>query len=279
LATPSGAAIITQTCDIVLSKTDTLIVAAIAKLDPQEAAEAIAGARPRFVHLSKLDGQFADLDHLATFQKSDLIGIATWDGLPPGDLQAERKFALAVGRRFSRYAFPDEIVPWTEDLRRLMLRASRRVNSPLHPIASLIREFRLQAVSWTDFPTDITLHVIVIPGELPDVGDDPPDASQEVKAFLSVERSASEIAERLAPRSGPRPEGDDRQVLWNAFGDAVASMCFRTTPSEPPARGAVRSIEGIVSSSSEFTMAQWEASERLDLAHLSEPTPLDDSDE
>jgi hypothetical protein len=279
--TPHGVALISQTCDVVLPKTTTVTVAAVVQLPDGEARQARTGARPRYISLpARGDSVFADLDHVATVAKSDLHGVDLIEGLPEGDLPAERKFAFSVGRRYSRYPFPDEIVPWLEPLRSSVLNADHKVNSPLHPAIAKIQELRLQASSWDTFPTDLTLHVLVEADELPEVGDDLPQPTADIRNFLSVPRNPGEVAGRLFPPTGERPEGDDRLVLWNALGDAFARLCKISDADIarfPSAEHTVRSVDALVSSDDDFTLAQLRRSERLDLAHLSPPTPHSDS--
>src|SRR5687767_4743179 len=62
---PLGAALISQTCDVVLPNRPNVVVAAVAQLNRQDSREARAGKRPRYVHLPAAgDDTFADLEYI-----------------------------------------------------------------------------------------------------------------------------------------------------------------------------------------------------------------------
>ena len=269
-ATPHGVAIISQTCDILLDKVTTVVVAAIQPLQEQTAKEARLGARPRYVHLPALgDLHFADLDHIATIEKNKLVGTRATDGVPRDDFAEERRFAWSVGRRFSRFAVPDELVPWFEPLRRLA--SGAKVGSALSSVFDLVEQLRVQATSWTSFPCDLTLHVIVKDTELGEFEDEEP--SDPIRNYFSVARSPAEIASKLLPTGGPRPTGADRDFLWNKFADSLAKACVPGAKfvRENPGWVGARSVDALISVDHEFTLAQMKQSETLDLAHLSAP--------
>ena len=105
---PSGkAVIITQTCDVVQDKYRYVHLAPIVQLPELEASNAREGKRSQYVHVPTLGADyFGDLTQVATFEK-ELIARAV---RAPGVITDEeiRNFGRAVGRRFSRFAFPDE---------------------------------------------------------------------------------------------------------------------------------------------------------------------------
>jgi len=277
--TPFGVAIISQTCDIVQPKSSAVVVGAIVDLDPVVAKEARSGARPRYAHLPALgDSKFVDLDHLATIHKTRILELSAREGISQSDDTGQRAFSHAVGRRFSRYAFPDEVVPWLSPLRSVVQGTASKPNSPLALAIASVEELRVQSTGWASKSQDLTLHVIVNALELPELGDEPAVPSKELLSQFNVPRTPKEIAAFLFPAKGPRPVGDDRQFLWAEFGDALADQCKakeRDLQATPSARDAVRSVESIVSSEDDFTLGQFRKSERLDLAHLSLPRPHD----
>lgn len=275
--TPHGAVIISQTCDVVQRKTTAIVVATVRRLDEATARGAREGARPRFVHLPALGPDlFADLDHVATIQKTALMQYEFSDGL--SDEVEQRKFAQLVGRRFSRHAFPDEISPWLTPMQSIVAKSVLRGEEALASAIGEIEELRVEAASWSSLPTDLTLHVVVHAGELPAPSDELPEPSDEVRNWLATQRSYKEVARKLFPEFGPRPSGDDRQVLWDAFGDALARTCKPSNSDKrniPGCENAVTSVDALISSDDEFTLAMLRRSERLDLAHLSVPDPHD----
>lgn len=214
---------------------------------------------------------------MATIHKTQVIPHAVVGGA--SDDMGQRRFAQAVGRRFSRHAFPDEIVPWLTPLRSLVERNFKKEDDALRAVFDEIDQFRIESSSWSTFPAELTLHVIVRAGELPRVGDDPPLPSADLVDWLNIKRSVAEIAGRLFPKVRARPQGDDRQILWGALGDALIEMCKparRDVKKDPSVLDHVRSREAIVGNDEELTLAQFRHSERLDLSHLSEPQPHED---
>ncbi|WP_369961276.1 hypothetical protein [Leifsonia sp. EB34] len=258
-------------------KTTAVLVATVRRLDEATSRGAREGARPRFVHLPGIGPDFfADLDHVATIQKTALVQYEFSDGL--SDELGQRKFAQLVGRRFSRHAFPDEISPWLTPLQSVVAKSVLRGEESLAAAMEEIEELRVEASSWVSFPMDLTLHVVVHAGELPAPSDELPEPSDGIRSWLATTRSYKEIARKLFPEYGSRPTGDDRQVLWDAFGDALARTCKPSNADKrniPGCENAVASIEAMISSDDEFTLAMLRRSERLDLAHLSVPDPAD----
>ncbi|MEN2742906.1 hypothetical protein ABCS02_34475 [Microbacterium sp. X-17] len=269
--------IISQTCDVVQRKTTAVVVATVRRLDEPTSRGAREGARPRFVHLPALGPDlFADLDHVATIQKTALVQYEFSDGL--SDELEQRKFAQLVGRRFSRHAFPDEISPWLTPLQGIVARSVLRGEDALASAMEEIEELRVEATTWSSLPTDLTLHIVVRAGELPPPSEELPEPSDQIRTWLATARSYKEIARKLFPEYGHRPSGDDRQVLWDAFGDALARTCKPSNSDKrniPGCETAVSSIDAMISSDDEFTLAMLRRSERLDLAHLSVPDPHD----
>lgn len=105
-----GVVLITQTCDIVRDcrTRPFVIVAPLVTLKNPAASEALRGMRPRFVNVPALGPfVFADLDHLVTVEKSVLARLPR----TPGTTSDEeiRRFGLQVGRKMSRFAFPDDL--------------------------------------------------------------------------------------------------------------------------------------------------------------------------
>ncbi|CAN5166940.1 hypothetical protein BH09ACT5_BH09ACT5_03810 [soil metagenome] len=272
--TPHGVVIVSQTCDVVQPKIRTLVVAVVRKLSHEKAAEAANGSQPRYVPLPRLGvNYFADLDHIATIAKSEVMRLDVQQGLSDHVSEA-RKFSARVGRRYSRYAFPDVVAPWLSPLRSIV--SSRATaEDALKKAADLILELRVQPTSWDEVPVDLTLHVILAAGELPELFEELAVPSPEIAAHFNVPRKPKYIAELLFPADGERPTGDDRQYLWDQFGDALARLCVPSNRDRaiPGVSEAVRSVDALVASMDDFTLLQYRKSEQLDLAHLSYAEP------
>jgi len=108
--TTEGSVVLTQTCDIVRPclMRPFIDVAPLVEVDEGVAHEVERGHRPNYAIVSALRDQrlVADLDRVMTVEKSI---VATWTRTPGyvTDEQA-RKFALALGRKRVRFAFPDD---------------------------------------------------------------------------------------------------------------------------------------------------------------------------
>ncbi|MDQ2942903.1 MAG: hypothetical protein M3R21_04435, partial [Candidatus Dormibacteraeota bacterium] len=115
---------VSQTCDVlqVPEIRRFVSVAALVRLWGSAGSRARAGHQPRYVHLPGIGEEFfADLDLVATVPKRRL---ASWRRVPGvnGDREV-RELSRAVGRYYSRFAFPDALNP---AVRRLVQRLKDR---------------------------------------------------------------------------------------------------------------------------------------------------------
>jgi hypothetical protein len=271
---PFGSVVLSQTCDIVQSDRLTVQVAPLARLTGQRANEARIGRRPRYVPLPNADdGLFIDLESIATIHKNDLTGV----GHKPGVNSTEegRKLAQAVGRRFTRFPFPDELHPWLRPLERLLQRkADRPASAEGIALASVI-EIRIEAQeSWESRPYTLTVLVVVEQGTLPYGPEDDPEQPKILGDWLRGDdgrllRSPAQIAQRL----NDSHDASEKYFLWLALGEAWADQCRPESSEDDAVLAAVDSIDGEVVSADDFTMDRWWGSEALDLDHLSPPSP------
>jgi len=276
--TPDGVVILSQTCDLVLPHDRPNVVVAMAvRLDNDSAKLALKGRRPRWVPTSDAENAlFADLEFVATISKQDLEGTPVARTFGDDEWSEQRKFAARVARRFARLALPNEIVPWFRWLSDLVLGKAGKANSALGRAIEAISEFRVQASSWVTRGADVSLYVILGPGELPVLPDDPDDW-EPIPEYVNSLGSISEVAERLFPAKGERPSGAERDALWRRFADILRDRISPTGPgaTEPSVAQAIGSVDVAVVDETEFSMAQYRRSEQLDLSHLSAPLPLD----
>lgn len=283
--TPNGAAIISQTCDVVLSNRPNVLVAAVVELAPTEAVAARDGARPRYVHIPLFgDSYFVDLEYVASVEKSSIDELSCTSGVDGGSDGAIRTFALAVARRFGRFPFPDEVSAWLRPLRSAVEDKYDKPNSGLGLALGDISELRIEAVDWQHLPVDLTLHIITYAGVLPEIDDDesisaPPELDRWLRPAGKLIRSLGDIANRLYRyelAKGSILTSVEKYHLWLAFGEAFAERCGpRGADQEDPSIvAAVTSVAGNIASEDEFTLTQIRRSETLDLDHLSGPYPL-----
>lgn len=270
---PLGVVVVSQTCDVVQPHRPGIQVARRIQLPPGDAQEARDGKRPRFAHLPQVGEQdFADLDVIGTVAKACIATYARWPGVT-GPRQV-RRFAGGVARKFSRFAFPDDVTPWLRPLEELISSKARKENSPEGKVLRAVVELRVEdANDWTGSPYDLTLSVIVKPGTLPTFTDDEhPALPDQLNTWLyredgSLNRTPTEIAERLARTS----ESADIYWLWAALGEAWAAKC---RPKTGTADRAEVSVASEVVPADEFPLSRVRRTEILDLDHLSPPFPL-----
>jgi hypothetical protein len=274
--TPEGVAIISQTCDIVREGPPRLLVAPLVKLDGQIAAEARSGRRSQYVEVpSGGTDAFVDLDGVAALMKSNpILAQANRTLFADEDI---RRFSWAVGRRFSRFAFPDEIVPWFQPLTDVVKKKYSRPESAEGKLFNRVAQFRIEAAGgWTEPPYSLTLVIILEPGELPHLDDD--EIADVPTDILALQRP-DQIANSLIGETDPYR----RYWLWLRLGDAWAAMCYpmdkylksKSDSERRAVNAAVENglIEAEVLSADEYTLNRIQRSELLDLDYLS-PPPL-----
>jgi hypothetical protein len=275
--TPNGVVLISQTCDIVQShlQRPTVQVAKLIQLKGTMAQEAADGRRPRFAAVPNEGGSwFADLEVIGTIDKLALVRLSNRKGvLSENQL---RSFAEAVGRRFSRFPFPDEVTEQTDALVKEVQSKYRKETSPLGQVLQQVLQLRLQAhPRWDDPNAVVTLFVICNLGVLPTF-ENPPDVPPNLAQWLQLDaagvagRTPSEIAERLLAAS---PGSVEAWHLWDQLGRVWARRCSEAKPTG--GTGQAHEFHAEVLSADEFNLDRVRSSEVLDVDYLSPPTPTD----
>jgi hypothetical protein len=109
---PNGVVILSQTCDVVLPDRLTVVAAPLVRLSGDVLRQAVKGGRPRYVAVPAAGADtFADLDIIGTLDKNILARTPVTDGVGAADVDI-RRFGQRIARRFGRFAFPNEVVPW-----------------------------------------------------------------------------------------------------------------------------------------------------------------------
>jgi hypothetical protein len=274
---PNGAVVLSQTCDIVQRDRLTVQIAPLVPLSGSMANEARIRRRPQYVPLPNApENLFIDLERLTSVHKNDLVDITHEAGInSQGDA---RKLAQSIGRRFTRFPFPDNVHPWLRPLEEVLQTKADRPNSPEGIALQSVMEIRVEAKGkWEDPPPYVlTILFVVEPGILPyGPRDEVPEVPTGLSGWLrggsgALKRTASQIADRLNKASSAA----DRYYLWLALGEAWAAQCHpRPGASQAVMREVEGSIDGEVLSADELTMDRWWGSEALDLDHLSPPRP------
>lgn len=268
-------ALISQTCDIVLAKRPTLTVAPVTELDGQELLQAKKRDNPRFIALPELGNTaFVDLSHIESILKSETeSSFLPVDGIDLVSDVARRDFALAVGRWFSRFAFPDEVVPWLRPVLAVIRQKHDRPESALGQLLNRVVEFRVEAADWSERPLDLILHMVVPAGAVPQL-EEPPENPTLIARLRDADgnvRAPTAIAEILQSLTEP----EDLVLGWGALAESLGAICYpKDTEMTEQVKGAVRAVTGMLASDDEFSLANVRRSEILDLDYLSAPTPF-----
>ena len=147
-----GMVMLSQTCDVVRGCRDRpfVEVAPLIEMSRQEVEAIRRLRRPAFAYVPATAEAHlvADLDRTMTVEKSL---VARWTRKPGWKTDAElRDFALALARKRSRFAFPDDFVAAAHALqRRLVDKHDKETEEGAH--LRVLREIRVRAVpSWNE---------------------------------------------------------------------------------------------------------------------------------
>ncbi len=147
-----GFVVLTQTCDVIRSSIDRpeLEVSPLVTVTAEHLREIEKGYRPRHAYVPALapNGLVADLDRVMTIDKRV---AAAWPRTAGWTTDSEsRAFAMAIGRKRTRFAFPDDFVTHAKKLQARIADKHGRA-SPEGRALLALREIRvLAAPSWDD---------------------------------------------------------------------------------------------------------------------------------
>ncbi|MFE7076270.1 hypothetical protein ACFU96_39895 [Streptomyces sp. NPDC057620] len=280
--TPHGVVIVSQTCDVVQPTKEHIQVAPVVMLEQGLEKRAAKGGMPRYVSIPEAGPQaFADLDHLATVSKAHVALLSPQRGV--AGTSELRRFGMRVGRRFSRFAFPDTITPWLDPLKRTVLSKSGKTTSPLGLVLDeWVESLRLECTSQWDKgpPYQLNLLVIVKPGLLPVLGEDEVvTPTPELEQWLQddagmIKQKPAAIAQKLweLPSSADRSE---RLWLWEGFARSLVADCRPqgSVTDEVLTAVAEGEIDVEVATIRDVTYERILRSEEIDVEHLSPPLP------
>ena len=146
----AGFVVLTQCCDIRRCWRDRPLIA-VAPLVPVKSEDLRSiqqGHRPAYAYVPCVaDRMFvADLDRIMTVDKSV---VANWDRISGFRTDSERReFALAVARKHSRFAFPDDFSKFVDPLRIRLREKHNRISTEGETLQAL-RQIRVRAApSW-----------------------------------------------------------------------------------------------------------------------------------
>lgn len=180
-----GFVVLTQTCDVIRASKDrpVLEVSPLVPVDAQDLRMIAKHYRPRYAYVPALEskGLVADLDRVMTIEKGVVAG---WTRIPgcTSDHEA-RTFAMVIGRKRTRFAFPDD---FTRLARRLLDRFVDKHDrdSPEGRGLRALREIRVQAAPSWDAP-QVDLLFWFIRNDQDDTFDSP-DGSSLLDKWLAL---------------------------------------------------------------------------------------------
>ena len=263
-----GAVIISQSCDASLPVREHIQIAPVVRLEDQEdLREALSGKRTQYVALPRIGQEFfADLDGITTVVKTALLSSERACGVETD--QEIREFAFSLARRFGRFAYPDDVVECFKPLTDALRSKARKENTPLGKVLADVHSFRVQCGDWSKEPYALTLIVILEPASVTSDLDDIGDCPEEL-VRLGDKATGERISAYAAYLSSGGRDQTERYFGWQLLADAWAQRCEETATARG-LTGIVSSVTAQLTSTDEFPMSQYLATESLDLDYLSD---------
>lgn len=276
IPTPDGAVVISQTCDIAQATRHSVQVSPLRRLTGTLAKEAARENRPQYAPVWTADANFdsepigyADLEVVATWSKDRLARErqvpASWH-----TSRHTRRFGRAVGRRFSRFAWPDNIQPWVQPLLGVLQQRYNPETQAAGRLVADLQQVRVGANDWDQPHAELTLHFIFNTGVLPPL-DTPEPVSVEVAAFLERGPGWKQIAERLERTD----DAGDRLALYQTAADQWAAQCQPRGANSEEVRDAVSEVTAEIWGADTFTLDLAANCPNFDVDYVSAPVPGD----
>lgn len=157
-----GLCVVSQTCDIVRTcrKRPYIELSPLVEVMSDFLAEVKKGMRPNYAFLKPLENDHlvVDLDRTMTAEKSILLKLDRLAGLDTE--QVKRMFSWSLGRKRTRYAFPDEFTALIDDFSSRIKKKYKKSSDEGKFINSL-REIRVRAApSWSHSSVEVTLYLV-----------------------------------------------------------------------------------------------------------------------
>lgn len=267
--------VISQTCDVVLSKRPTVSVARVIELDGSDRMQAATGTNPRLVPLPLLgESYFADLCFVDSLGKAEFVDLAYTPGIDLDDEQTKRNFTLSITRWFGRFPFPDEVVPWLRPLEQVVREKYRKQSALGELLRTVVVEIRVEeANQWRQRPYRLEVHTIVRAEALPTLGGDSPTSMEDFAGSLRESDDRVKAPGLLADMFVGTADAKQGSHILHALAESFVSIC------KPAARHsdddtvmtAVTAVDWQLWADDEFPLARIRKSEPLDLEYLSEP--------
>lgn len=262
--TDRGVVVISQCCDLAKASEDNLPIGVkVVHLEDSKAGLARTGRQPRYYQCEHLGRNFfVDFGVIGAIEL-DPANFA--DHLREGNDSHRRALAARIGRRFTRYAYPNEIQPFFYSIQERLRKVNGKGASALGRCLDRLVTLRVET-DWADGPPwSLTLVFVLIDDYLPQLPESPPSlATSLIQTAKDVDGAARAI-DACTP-------GDARLAgLWQTLGDLIVDAAFKSS-------GAVVSeVTAEITDESDFSYARFRRSVDLDIDDLSEddsPTDL-----
>lgn len=283
--TPCGVVVLSQTCDVVQSgpsKANVTVAPILCSPEAGQLSDARRGRAPLLVHLPGLgetEEALADVQRAASLPKDKLLGRTLLGRHIDGEstLQA-RNLAERVGRVYSRFAFPDQVVPV---LRKMKNKARQSVggSGAFGRVLDHL-EFRIQASHWDSPGRVLRLFVIVDSSVLIMPDDADPDWDADTSAIPGLGRQERIESASLTRLSELLADGCDKFLndpmavdgttllrLWEAW-----VLRMKNDLLDPQTNEEVIEFRVELIGDEEMTLSRWRRTVSLDLEDLSDST-------
>lgn len=260
-----GFAIVTHACDVDRAR-GSLVIAALVQLTPEDAAKYGDGKSPRYFAVS--GNLYADFEAIATVTRDSVAEMN------PTDLDAERAraFRHAAGRKWGRVAIPTHVDGVLKPLQEYF--KSRAGKGTFATMISRVKEIRIAV--YPDWLEDsdkesVELTFLFEPGDLSDA--ESPVAADGVQkeiaavSELAPKQALAKLADLLADC---HPASEDDAAVWLAVTDTFTRMLNDENGKlNTGAQPLISDVIVTAKTKADMTVAEYEETERLDLAHLS----------
>jgi hypothetical protein len=265
---PNGFVIVSQTCDIARADRPGVQVAPLTVFDQSAIGVKGNGKSPRYLEVDPAQPEvYADLDRITTVEREGLVELEA--SMAEAELSHERKLRQSIARKFGRIAMPTHVEVAFKPLREYAMKRSKVEGTQEYDMLERIREIRVSLDQWDETSSKtIAVYLILDPGELPMDTDVEPsdDLATTVAAALQSNTPQTAMVSLASLLAGVDPGSVDSHLVWEGVASNVRAMVDTGSADGEP---AIVSVDVRVTTKLDFKMVDYEATERLDLAHLS----------
>ncbi len=252
-----GVVVISQCCDLAKSSADNLPVCAkVIQLETSAANLARTGRQPRYYQCEHLGANL--------FLDFGVIGVVELDPenfrdqVHEDDDARRRALAARVGRRFTRFAYPNEIQPFFYSIQNRLRKVNGKAESALGRCLDRVVTLRVET-DWSDGPPwSLNLVFVLLDDYLPQLPESPSDPATPLVQIAKDVDGAARAIDACTP-------GDLRLAgLWQRLGDLIVDAAKRG------ADAVVSEVTVEITDESDFSYARFMRSVDLDIDDLSE---------